>query len=646
MLTQRNWIQKYLNSDSYNIINVPGDGDCFFYAVALAQDAAISRETSQGQNSSTANKVFQNTTNRVSNKEIWANLQKNYIKNWRKQISANARFSQIAFQYCNKVFEQLELTDERRNEIQGQFDQIEGEINDLTSNISQAQDEDTKQELQRAIDNLIQERNNVRGCTIDAIQNLFNDEAVIWADELTIPILENLIKKKCIILNGETYDQLSEQGQNVTYESSPEVFECSQFMMNDGNKFQDFIILAYNSGHYDLVSYTEITRRQSEMCGLFQNPAIIGGTKQRCVLPKEVAQLTVNCFNTSNKGRKNTAPLGVFADTSELNKIDEELQSEQGEPDEDYFQTDLGGFTDTLTKQPNTNNSQLCKNPVPDDTVLSNFTGDNILNMLKKTIGNIAKKEEANKQWVKQNAAQLVSDAREFKTIDLFPVVKNNPTSKNTNKPATNQPINASSKQENTQSTSQTDSLKIDLKNCKRYKGDDIIAQQTDTILNQIGNNPDDIDKFFLKFYTNVINDCINNYNHDKLKILNDIYPQIKSNINLIIQLKQNLTPENQIKLQKIQGDLKILLNQILKKFNDLNYSTKLLINQYFKQYIVNNSGSNTLGGNRSKTRRKKYYFKQSRKKYRINKFNKINRNKHTNKNIIYKSRQTTRKFS
>ena len=227
------WIEKFMKSNHYSLIDNEGSGDCFF---AVVRDAYES---------------IGKTTNIEKLRTILVNEVNEDIMNEYKQIYLNLETAYKEKEIEMKQIKKTTMVLKKRKEniiTKEDNEKLVNEVNELlnnykTASIDKSQIKDILQEFEfmKNIDNLDEFKEFIKTSNY-------------WADTWAITTLEKKLNIKFIILSEESYNN----------NDTDSVMICGQLndkeLESKGNFEPDYyIITSYTGNHYKLVSYKNKT---------------------------------------------------------------------------------------------------------------------------------------------------------------------------------------------------------------------------------------------------------------------------------------------------------------------------------------------------------------------------------------------------
>ena len=269
------WINTYLGSDDYDILDNDGDGDCLFIAIKDAY-SGINIDISVLELRSI---LVDNVTETIYNcyKELYDSFKESILTN-------NDEMENIKIKNA-ELKKNLKTMNNRRDRA--------GILIDGESYIENFECLKNENILSNT---LLGEYEFMSGVsTIEEFKDVLLKKE-FWADAWTITILESVLNIKIIILSSENF----ETGD------IDNILLCSQKAVNNKNP-EYYIILDYNGNHYKLVTHTGVSIFNFEY------------------LPKEIIELICNKCVENMGGSYNSIP-----DFMEINK-DIKLRDDVGQ---------------------------------------------------------------------------------------------------------------------------------------------------------------------------------------------------------------------------------------------------------------------------------------------------------------------------
>ena len=223
---KNNWVNHFMKSEKYNIIDNEGGGECLF---AVIRDAYNKRE-----HKLSISKMRELLSTHVT-KEIFDNyytLYTNFVR---------------SYQNTNEELKQLQ---EQNKQLQ---DVIQSEKDGQTQRVMLEQLEN----LEKEIELKISEKNTISGMlseyrfmkninTIDELREKIKT-CEFWADTWAITTLEKILKIKLVLFSSENY--IDDDKDNVLL--------CGQVNDEEQQSFEPsvYILTDYNGAHYQLITY-------------------------------------------------------------------------------------------------------------------------------------------------------------------------------------------------------------------------------------------------------------------------------------------------------------------------------------------------------------------------------------------------------
>ena len=228
--TRNVWIQQFMKNEQYNVVDVPGDGDCFFHTLVEAY-AQIGHKT-------TTDKLRALLSDEATD-ETYQQYRTLYM-NFMGEFQAKEKEMKDA----KKIIAELK----KRSEKTTDKDESKSLLNEAKIMVEKynnykIQKEDTKE--------MMSEFDFMDG--VDGFEKFKGaiKKTDFWADTWAISTLEKKLNMKCIILSEEAY-------KNGDLDS---VLQCGQ--LNDDITKTDhyspeyYIIVSHQGNHYQLITYKE-----------------------------------------------------------------------------------------------------------------------------------------------------------------------------------------------------------------------------------------------------------------------------------------------------------------------------------------------------------------------------------------------------
>ena len=227
------WVNDYMKSKDYNIIDNEGGGDCLFAAIRdglrgvgkkitveemrkkLVQDPSIDRVYANYKN---LFEMYQSQF-QESNKKMKSMVKKNKLLQEQMQKSKDIKVQQQIIEEGEKVAKAHDLSKKEKSIIKDDFDQIK---------------------FMKGIDSLDAFKQLVQTCEF-------------WGEAWSISTLERLLNIKLILLSEENYDE--DDIENII-----QCGEMDELLEKSGTFEPDYyIILSYTGNHYKLITYHKKT---------------------------------------------------------------------------------------------------------------------------------------------------------------------------------------------------------------------------------------------------------------------------------------------------------------------------------------------------------------------------------------------------
>lgn len=227
------WVNDYMKSKDYNIIDNEGGGDCLFAAIRdglhgvgkkitvkemrkkLVQDPSIERVYANYKN---LFEMYQSQF-QESNNKMKSMVKKNKLLQEQMQKSKDIKVQQQIIEEGEKVAKAHDLSKKEKSIIKDDFDQIK---------------------FMKGIDSLDAFKQLVQTCEF-------------WGEAWSISTLERLLNIKLILLSEENYDE--DDIENII-----QCGEMDELLEKSGTFEPDYyIILSYTGNHYKLITYHKKT---------------------------------------------------------------------------------------------------------------------------------------------------------------------------------------------------------------------------------------------------------------------------------------------------------------------------------------------------------------------------------------------------
>ena len=225
------WIQQFMKNEHYNILDVPGDGDCFFHTLVEAY-AQIGHKT-------TTDKLRALLADEVTD-EIYQQYRTLYM-NFLGEIQAKEK----EMKDTKKIITELKKRSEKTSDKEESNTLLKEAKNMVEQyNKFKIQKDDTKE--------MMSEFEFMEG--VDSYEKFKGviKKRDFWADTWAISTLEKKLNMKCIILSEEAY-------KNGDLDS---VLQCGQLNDDDVTNTDNYspeyyIIVSHQGNHYQLITYKE-----------------------------------------------------------------------------------------------------------------------------------------------------------------------------------------------------------------------------------------------------------------------------------------------------------------------------------------------------------------------------------------------------
>ena len=228
--TRNVWIQQFMKNEQYNVVDVPGDGDCFFHTLVEAYEQIGHKTTTDKLRALLSDEATDETYQQY--RTLYMNFMGEFQAKEKEMKDAKKIITEL-----KKRSEKTTDKDESKSLLN------EAKIMVEKYNNYKIQKEDTKE--------MMSEFDFMEG--VDSFEKF--KEAIkktdFWADTWAISTLEKKLNMKCIILSEEAY-------KNGDLDS---VLQCGQ--LNDDITKTDhyspeyYIIVSHQGNHYQLITYKE-----------------------------------------------------------------------------------------------------------------------------------------------------------------------------------------------------------------------------------------------------------------------------------------------------------------------------------------------------------------------------------------------------
>jgi len=283
--SKNKWIEKFMKNNNYDIKEMAGDGNCFFYVIQDAFEQMGRKITIEKMRSLLATEVTD---------DLFQQYRSLYV-NFLGELQSKEKDMKDIKKITNEL--------KRRNDKTTNKEDSKELLNEAKKmiekyNALKIEKEDVKE--------LLEEFNFMEG--INSVEKLkeFVQTPNYWADTWAISTLEKLLNMKVIILSEEAYNKGDINA----------VLQCGQMNDDDlekqGNFSPDFYILTcYLGNHYNLITYKE--------------KKIFAFTE----IPYDIKVLVINkCME------KNSGPYYLIRDFRNF-KVKLGLSPDEGTPDDD-----------------------------------------------------------------------------------------------------------------------------------------------------------------------------------------------------------------------------------------------------------------------------------------------------------------------
>jgi hypothetical protein len=228
--TRNVWIQQFMKNEHYNVLDVPGDGDCFFHTLVEAY--------SQIGHKTTTDKLRALLSDEVTD-ETYQQYRTLYM-NFMGEIQAKEKEMKDAKKIIAELKKRSEKTTDKE-ESKALLKEAKNMVEQY--NNFKIQKEDTKEMMSEFE-------------FMDGVDSYEKFKGVIkktdfWADTWAVSTLEKKLNMKCIILSEETY-------KNGDLDS---VLQCGQLnddiTKTDNYSPEYYIMVSHQGNHYQLITYKE-----------------------------------------------------------------------------------------------------------------------------------------------------------------------------------------------------------------------------------------------------------------------------------------------------------------------------------------------------------------------------------------------------
>lgn len=228
--TRNVWIQQFMKNEHYNVLDVPGDGDCFFHTLVEAY--------SQIGHKTTTDKLRALLSDEVTD-ETYQQYRTLYM-NFMGEIQAKEKEMKDAKKIIAELKKRSEKTTDKEesNALLKEAKNMVEQYNNF-----KIQKEDTKEMMSEFE-------------FMDGVDSYEKFKGVIkktdfWADTWAVSTLEKKLNMKCIILSEEAY-------KNGDLDS---VLQCGQLnddiTKTDNYSPEYYIMVSHQGNHYQLITYKE-----------------------------------------------------------------------------------------------------------------------------------------------------------------------------------------------------------------------------------------------------------------------------------------------------------------------------------------------------------------------------------------------------
>lgn len=227
------WVNDYMKSTDYNIIDNEGGGDCLFAAIrdglrGVGIEITVEEMRKKLVLDPSIDKVYTNYKDlfemyqlqfQESNKKMKSMVKKNKFLQEQLQKSKDIKVQQQIIEEGEKVAKEHDLSKKEKSIIKDDFDQIK---------------------FMKGVDSLEAFKQLVQTCEF-------------WGEAWSISTLERLLNIKLILLSEENYDE--DDIENII-----QCGEMDETLAKSGNFDPDYyIILSYTGNHYKLITYHKKT---------------------------------------------------------------------------------------------------------------------------------------------------------------------------------------------------------------------------------------------------------------------------------------------------------------------------------------------------------------------------------------------------
>lgn len=228
--TRNVWIQQFMKNEQYNVVDVPGDGDCFFHTLVEAY-LQIGHKTKTDK--------LRALLSDEATDETYQQYRTLYM-NFMGEFQAKEKEMKDAKKIIAELKKRSEKTTDKE-ESKSLLNEAKNMVEKY--NNYKIQKEDTKE--------MMSEFDFMEG--VDSFEKFKGaiKKTDFWADTWAISTLEKKLNMKCIILSEEAY-------KNGDLDS---VLQCGQ--LNDDITKTDhyspeyYIIVSHKGNHYQLITYKE-----------------------------------------------------------------------------------------------------------------------------------------------------------------------------------------------------------------------------------------------------------------------------------------------------------------------------------------------------------------------------------------------------
>jgi predicted NAD-dependent protein-ADP-ribosyltransferase YbiA (DUF1768 family) len=228
---KNSWIEKYMKNNHYRMIEVPGDGDCYFTCIQRAFEQ-IGRKT-------TVTRLRAILANEVTD-ELFKELHSFYLR-YDTVIKRIQRQMNAIQTSLKKLKKDAEKNTEKRTDYVERAKQLAEQFNTLREErIATERQRDTDIGYMKGIETLDNYREYIRSQRY-------------WADEWAISTLERILNYKTIIMSKQSFEEGATDNVMKCGEANSELVKRGSFTP------EFYIMVSYTGNHYDLLSYRDKT---------------------------------------------------------------------------------------------------------------------------------------------------------------------------------------------------------------------------------------------------------------------------------------------------------------------------------------------------------------------------------------------------